>query len=422
MPLPERFQFFVTGGSIESDRTDFWVYSIDQRRIITVSVDEEREDFQEDEEKAMDAVRGHIDTLADDVTMIRIDLETGDLLSVSTDPVDDMTEWVYYPSPDLARRPDGLQTILRSELRELDRFTPCVDLVSYQASEGVDADEAQERKGVFKYYWNSGLIEKSWADLHFCMALSHHPNIVPVDRLVLDEVAGNIVGYTTVYIPGGTLQDNVTRPFKLKWLRQLTQVVDDLNLKYGVAHQDLVPRNLLIDEASDNLMVFDFNWAAQIGNVRGSSENRDDVRAVAYTIYEIITRDLHYRDTTWEELSLNTILDMDEWTPHPDVVLDHPVAEYRAVLNAWLKARETGPRIAVYTDAPEYIDWPELEKLTVESDQGDGTTKQIRSWNTTLVRLARKEGRSIVKWQRPAANKLTGEDHLLANGELVAKA
>ncbi|KAK4146026.1 uncharacterized protein C8A04DRAFT_26187 [Dichotomopilus funicola] len=174
-------------------------------------------------------------------------------------------------------------------------------------------------------------------------------------------------------------------------------------------------------------MVFDFNWAAQIGNVRGESfgqymENRDDVRAVAYTIYEIITRDLHYRDTTWEELSLNTILDMDEWTPHPDVVLDHPVAEYRAVLGAWLKARETGPQIAVYTDASEYIDWPKLEKLTVESDQGDGTTKQIRSWNTTLVRLARKEGRSIVKWQRPAANKLTSEDHLLANGELVAKA
>lgn len=151
-------------------------------------------------------------------------------------------------------------------------------------------------------------------------------------------------------------------------------------------------------------------------------KHRDDVRAGAFTLYEIITRDFYFRDTTWEELSLSEILDLDKWTPHPDVVLDHPVAEYRAVLNAWLKARETGPQVAVYTDAPEFIDWPELEKLTVESDQGDGTTKQIRSWNITSVTRAREEGRSIVKWQRPASNKLTGDEHLLANGELAAKA
>lgn len=58
-------------------------------------MDEEREDFEEDEDKAKDAVRRHIDTLDSEVTMIRADLETGDLLSVSTDPIHDITEWVY---------------------------------------------------------------------------------------------------------------------------------------------------------------------------------------------------------------------------------------------------------------------------------------------------------------------------------------
>lgn len=101
------------------------------------------------------------------------------------------------------------------------------------------------------------------------MRLPNHPNIVPVDRIVLDEVRGGVVGFTTPYIPGGSLQDNVTRPFKLKWARQLMQVVDDLNLRYGIAHQDIVPRNILVDEDADNIMLHDFNVAAQIGRSRG---------------------------------------------------------------------------------------------------------------------------------------------------------
>jgi hypothetical protein len=36
----------------------------------------------------------------------------------------------------------------------------------------------------------------------------HRPNIVPFDRIVLDEVERRVVGFTTLFIPGGTLDEN----------------------------------------------------------------------------------------------------------------------------------------------------------------------------------------------------------------------
>ncbi|KAG8406396.1 hypothetical protein J3458_021229 [Metarhizium acridum] len=97
------------------------------------------------------------------------------------------------------------------------------------------------------------------------MRLPKHPNIVPFNSIVVDELEGRFVGFTTVYIPGGTLGENNTRTFKLKWLHRLINVIDELNLNFGIAHQDIAPRNLLIHEATDALMLFDFNFSARIG-------------------------------------------------------------------------------------------------------------------------------------------------------------
>jgi serine/threonine protein kinase len=60
------------------------------------------------------------------------------------------------------------------------------------------------------------------------------------------------------YIPGGTL-DNKNVPFQFKWLRQLTQLVDFLNLQLGIMHQDIASRNLLIDPNTDSIRLFDFD-------------------------------------------------------------------------------------------------------------------------------------------------------------------
>ncbi len=58
------------------------------------------------------------------------------------------------------------------------------------------------------------------------MRIPPHPNIVPLDALVVDSIDGvdRVVGFTTRYVPGFTLHENNTRVFKLKYLEQLISV------------------------------------------------------------------------------------------------------------------------------------------------------------------------------------------------------
>jgi hypothetical protein len=132
----------------------------------------------------------------------------------------------------------------------------------------------------------------------------------------------------------------------------------------------------------------------------------------------MITRDFHFREQDWQELDVSKIQDI-EWVPHPDVTLDHPVSEYRAVLNAWVKAREEGRKIAVYTDAPEYIDWPVLEEPTIERTTESGLVIKEQPWYPGDRQEALERGERIVEWQRPMQSTLKGDYHLLATGKLV---
>lgn len=49
------------------------------------------------------------------------------------------------------------------------------------------------------------------------MRLPEHPNIVPFDRIIVDELENRCVGFTTTYILGGKLDANKSRVFKIKW-------------------------------------------------------------------------------------------------------------------------------------------------------------------------------------------------------------
>lgn len=113
----------------------------------------------------------------------------------------------------------------------------------------------------------------------------------------------HIVGFTTRYIAGGTLAAEGCRVFKLKWLKQLLCVIDNLNFKYGIQHQDVAPRNILLHEATDDIMLFDFNNSARMNapfdpRLGGTNfdEHRDDVKGVIFTLYEIITRNKQSRN------------------------------------------------------------------------------------------------------------------------------
>lgn len=57
-------------------------------------------------------------------------------------------------------------------------------------------------------------------------------------------------------------------------------------------HQDIAPRNLLIDPDTKKILLFNFDWAAH-GKDR-VLEGRDNVTGVIFTLYELITNDSQF--------------------------------------------------------------------------------------------------------------------------------
>lgn len=316
-------------------------------------------------------------------------------------------------------------------------------------------------------------MDKRWDEMNMWMRLSPHPHIVPFDRVVVEELHGqdHIVGFTTQHIAGGTLDaidenPEDSRAFKLKWLLQLTSLVDDLYYKYGIQHQDIAPRNLLVDEATDNILLFDFNFSARIGapvcNMRTRFfEERDDIKGVIFTVYEIITRDDHFRSVPHRDQNASSVLNMENWVKHPDVRLDEPLEKYRAELDAWVLSRKERGNLKGFTDASDYIDWSEIpepsrreayedaEDMVGNSEQyedlGDNnmdasggdesedqapghsedereesvlTTDTYPSW-TINRRDARQTNLQVIEWERPAQKTIKEGMWVYADGRVV---
>jgi serine/threonine protein kinase len=360
--IDEEYRYFAPGGFVAPGGPSTWhMLDWDQRRIIAVTMDEE----QEDEEAAILHLSKCIDTLEPSVSAVHL-TQDGALLSTSTNRSENEMTDVWYPSVDElglpARMKTRVKTILRSALKEVDRLTLNVDLVSYN----IGSNGEEIKIAVFKYYFIRQFLHRFWHEMNILMRLLPHPNILPPDRLVLDAPHGRVVGFTTPYISGGTLDTDNSRTFKLKWLQQLTRVVDDLNLKHGIMHQDIAARNLLIDPRTDALVLFDFNYAARIGHI-GYVKDREDIKGVIFTMYEIITHDEHFREVPYANQHYEDVQELSEWVKHPEVLLDHPVSEYRDFLKKWLRRRNKGTKVTIYKEASKPVDWPAL----VETGDGD---------------------------------------------------
>lgn len=238
----------------------------------------------------------------------------------------------------------------------------------------------------------------------------------------MDEIQGRCVGFTTKHISGGTLEEDKTRVFKLKWLHQLISVIDELNLNLGIAHQDVAPRNLLIDDSTDSIMIFDFNFSVRIGEV-GYDEHRNDIKGAIFTMYEIITRDATLREVEHQEQNLSDI-ENKEWILHPDVRLDHPVSDFRETLSQWSERRRQGRQVTSYKDAPNFIDWPntpEPPPSEVVINYSTGPVTQLKVlWSIERWRMI-EQGKEVLNWQRPPQAKLKPGDRLLATGELISE-
>ena len=110
--------------------------------------------------------------------------------------------------------------------------------------------------------------------------------------------------------------------------------MDHLNLRLGIVHGNIYPRNLAIDAKTDSIQLFNFDRAAKLG-WEGDKENgyafryeeaRNDVRFVILTMQEVITREFRSRmDFQPHELNLSQIMFNKDWVPHRYARLDSPV-------------------------------------------------------------------------------------------------
>lgn len=407
----------------------FTIVDADQRCCIELSVEDEdaEDDF------AMETIARHVDQLDPDVTLIDVSPD-GALLSSSTDPQHGQVSAIMFSPIEMI--PDGIatKTICRAELIEMERLANTCDLVSY-----VDGPSGARKEAVFKYEWYGQWAGKQWDELNCWIRLTGHPNIVPFDRIVTEytELPGLgpkevIVGFTTEFVGGGTLDDNRNRLFKFKYLEQIFHVIDDLNLKHGIVHQDLAARNVFIEPSTDTLQIFDFNWAARIGHespIPPHPEHymgavyeafRDDVKGVAFTLYEIITGDPQHLLT--HDSKISDVLDK-EWISRQDVKLDRDVQDYREALRKWVEWRSQPVNtIKHYTEAPEHIDWPVPFIPVLPEKDAYGNIVRMRPYFVAPRSGWESLGVDIIEWKRPAHNKIPDGFYVLGNGKLVRKA
>ncbi|AEO66351.1 uncharacterized protein THITE_152152 [Thermothielavioides terrestris NRRL 8126] len=372
-----------------------------------VSPDDDPEDLKS-LKRTVDKVKEYLPHIPPETVGMELG-EAGELVSFTTDPMQDHALAPEYPLLKDFQLPPAVanSTVLRSELDEIRRFSSGVDLVSLNSRSLCPSRRKKDQSHyVFKY--SPALPHTTWAEIQILARLPPHPHLVLLDRLVLDELTkSRVVGFTMRYIPSETLEES-RRPFKLRWLRELMQVVDDLNLKYGIIHQDIAARNLLIDPRNDSIVLFDFNNAYRLGVSKNHGNpaerkwgERDDVKGVMLFLYQLITRDpalgVHYILHLLEEEAFK---DPAKWIKHPDVELDAPVADFYFELMAWVRRRRAAPPLTHYTEAPEHIDWPDFppcRRLTVADRHRRGLLP-------------------YVEWPRPSSAALDPARRLLATG------
>lgn len=120
-------KYFSLSGDILVGGPSTWhVTDWDQRRVISVTMDGEHDD----ESLAIEHLSRHSSKLPTSVYRIHVS-PLGNIISTSTNPLDDQGYCVHYPRFEELCLSKGVQTIPRDELEELDRLGPDVDLVAY---------------------------------------------------------------------------------------------------------------------------------------------------------------------------------------------------------------------------------------------------------------------------------------------------
>lgn len=193
-------------------------------------------------------------------------------------------------------------------------------------------------------------------------------------------------------------------------------------------HGDICPWNLLIDPETDTIQLFDFNCSAKLGWEGDEDKNhnhefaydkdRNDVKFVIFTIYEIITREFSFRgEFEPHELDESKEMKMPVWDKHPDVLLDSPVDDFRRVLETWANKRAEMDKIVDhFSKASEPLEWPALQVEPALVSLGEYENVMGVSRASFVAKK-----KDYIRWERPATRSmpLPAGQHLLATGEIV---
>jgi hypothetical protein len=178
-------------------------------------------------------------------------------------------------------------------------------------------------------------------------------------------------------------------------------VVDYINLELGIVHQDIAARNILIDRESptseiEKIRLFDFDYGARVG-LSGCIPERNDVKGVIFTLYEIITLDDSYRSVPHHEQDPDEVLNLKDWPVKRK--LDSDIGAFREHLNAWVQQRKAVQNGACKTEL--LTDIPEMSppEPVIKSIDGEGNPV-YESCVTQMKRDALKFGNKTIAWER----------------------
>ncbi|KEQ85356.1 hypothetical protein M438DRAFT_404823 [Aureobasidium pullulans EXF-150] len=390
------YRFWADGGMTDYLDDEVFVMDWDQQRHYTISGPSsflKIEDQEKDGCAAIDVLRRYMNQLDPGVHTIRVDAE-GSLVSTSSNPEEDPEYAVFYPSLHDAPSIQGCPTIEMSKLVELDRFGPGVDLASYKDENGI------VKKVVFKSAPIMQFRGRRWWEINMLYSLPRHPNLVPLDRIVVDDMTSqHILGLTVPYISAHTIHDDREQIFKLDWLCQLTSVVDFLNLELRVAHQDIAPRNIIcLEQASEGhqLQLFDFDRASSIGQL-GWAEELNDIKGVIFTLYEIITLDDSYQRLPPSERNPDVVMNLEYWPQRRNLDVEVPIL--RKHLEEWVRCRKDMAPTTQEAISPSRV--PEMPKpRPVVDDIDENGTPVYISLPRTQRQLAKKYGNYVISWER----------------------